>query len=160
MQANNKVIFLDVDGVLNDRFTEEKSPDGFIGVNHSMIDHLKTVVDQTGAAVVLTSTWKDEWSTNPDERSYDEAYLHKTLQSHGVHIADKTQDNTSDRGHGIVRYLESHPEIEKWVVIDDDVFFDFEECGIMDHLVRTRYGFGGLTNELAKQAILKLNAAA
>lgn len=156
----NKVIFLDVDGVLNDRFTEDRTPDGFIGLNHSMIDHLKAIVDQTGASVILVSTWKDEWDVNPDERSNDGEYLHDMLLGHGIRIFDKTQDNTSDRGHGIVRYLQSHPEIQKWIVLDDEVFFDYEECGIMDHLVKTRYGFGGLTNQLAKEAILKLNAAA
>lgn len=156
----NKVIFLDIDGVLNDVFTDERSPDGFIGLNPIMIDRLRLVIDQTGATVVLVSTWKNEWDVNPDERSTDGEYLHNTLQAHGVRIFDKTQDSTSDRGHGIVRYLQSHPEIQKWVVLDDQVFFDYEECGIIDHLVRTRYGFGGLTNQLAEEAILKLNAAA
>ena len=156
----NKVIFLDVDGVLNDRFTEDRSPDGFIGLNHTMVDHLKAIVDQTGASVVLTSTWKEEWDVDPNNRSKDGEYLHDTLLRHGIKIVDKTVDNTADRGHGIVRYLEAHPKIEKWVVLDDDVFHDFKECGIMNHLVRTRYGFGGLTYELAKQAIFKLNAAA
>ena len=155
-----KVIFLDVDGVLNDRFTEDRTPDGFIGLNHTMIDHLKSIVDQTGASVVLVSTWKEEWDADPANRSEDGAYLHDTLLKHGVRIIDKTTDRTADRGHGIVKYLEAHPEIDKWVVLDDDVFYDYQECGIMPHLVRTRFGFGGLTNKLAKQAILKLNAAA
>ena len=154
---NNKIIFLDVDGVLNDRFTEDRSPDGFIGLNHCMIDNLKSIVDQTGASVVLVSTWKSEWEKDIDRCSDDGAYLDKTLRMHGITIEDKTVDKVSNRGHGIAKYLEEHPEITKWIVLDDDVFYDYEPLGIMPHLVRTRYGFGGLTTKLAKEAIIKLN---
>ena len=156
----SKVIFLDVDGVLNDVQTDERSPDGFIGIDPLMVGHLKFVVDQTGANVVLTSTWKSEWDRDSSKRSDDGNYLHDTLLAQGVEIIDKTEDQVADRGHGIIRYLEAHPEIEKWIVLDDEVYFDFKECGIMEHLIRSRYAFGGLTNELANHAVFKLNAAA
>lgn len=152
-----KVIFLDVDGVLNDSSTDDRSPNGFIGLSSIMINNLKTVVDTTGACVVLTSTWKSEWDKNADNRKVDGAYLHDTLLSHGICISDKTEDQVSNRGFGIISYLKEHPEIDKWVVLDDDVFFDYKELGIMDHLVRTRFGFGGLTTELAKLVIAKLD---
>jgi hypothetical protein len=151
------VIFLDIDGVLNDAFTEDRTPDGFIGLNHTMIDNLKTIIDSTGASVVLTSTWKSEWDKKPDNRTVDGTYLHDTLLKHGVKISDKTVDRVSNRGFGIFTYLNEHPEIKQWVVLDDDIFFDYEEYGIMDHLVHTRFGFGGLTSELANLAISKLS---
>jgi len=152
----SKVIFLDVDGVLNDIATETKAPLGFIGLNDSMIKNLKKIVDITDAKVVLTSTWKSEWDENPDDRSTDGQYLNDKLEEFNIKIADKTTDKISDRGHGIRQYLANHPEIQKWIVLDDDIFHDYKECGIMPYLIHTSYYCGGLTEKLADKAIKKL----
>lgn len=152
----SKVIFLDVDGVLNDMATEEHAPYGFIGLSNVMIANLKRIVDATDAKIVLTSTWKNEWSPNPEERDKDGEYLHNKLLSQGLIISDKTIDKISDRGQGIRRYLEAHPEVKQWIVLDDDVFPDYEECGIRPHMIKTSFYVGGLTEKLADLAIKKM----
>ena len=38
-----KVIFLDIDGVLNDAYTDAKSPNGFIGLDDNKIECLKEI---------------------------------------------------------------------------------------------------------------------
>lgn len=152
----SKVIFLDIDGVLNDMTTEERAPYGFVGLSNYMIANLKRIVDLTDAKIVLTSTWKDGWGFNPDDRDADGEYLHSKLLAQGLVIADKTIDKISDRGHGIRGYLEAHPEIKKWIVLDDDIFPDYEECGIRPHMIKTSFYVGGLTEKLADLAIKKM----
>lgn len=149
----NKVIFLDVDGVLNCCDTEARSPMGFIGIGDRQMKCLKKVVDSTGAKIVLTSTWKSEWDIDPKKCEEDGAYLNSVFREYGLSIRDKTEDYVSDRGAGIVRYLKAHPEIASWVVLDDDIFGDYDEYGIMPHLVHTSFGYDGLTDSLADQAI-------
>lgn len=151
-----KVIFLDVDGVLNDGATDRSvshSPCGDTGLCHEMIENLAEIVRETGAKIVLVSQWKDEWDVNPEFRTEEGVYLDHMLKAHGLKISDKTTDRTADRGHGIVSWLSDHPDVRNWVVLDDDVSYDYEECGIFPHLVRTHYCYGGLTERMADQAI-------
>ena len=154
------VIFLDVDGVLNDRSTEDRTPCGFIGLEDSMIANLARIVEETEAEIVLTSTWKSEWEPHMKDCEPDGAYLSKRLKKHGLRIVDKTEDHISDRGAGIKKYLDTHPSIDNWVVLDDDVFRDYIKCGVMPHLVHTSYYCGGLTAELADRAISILEGGA
>ena len=51
-----KVIFLDVDGVLNDDYTADRSPAGFIGIDDGMVANLERIVRKTGAKIVLSSS--------------------------------------------------------------------------------------------------------
>ena len=54
-----KVIFLDVDGVLNSQQLFEKCEDDqLISVDEDNIKNLKTIVDATGAMIVLSSSWR------------------------------------------------------------------------------------------------------
>lgn len=146
------VIFLDVDGVLNDCSTKECAPSGCLGVDNIMLMNLKEIVRKTNAKVVLTSAWKSEWNT-PYFVGEDGAYLVQRLAEFGIHIDGRTEDRGFDRGTGIRRYLAEHPEVTSWVVLEDEVFEDYERCGIMEHLVHTKFYWGGLTKELANEAV-------
>ena len=152
-----KIIFLDVDGVLNDAFTKDRAPGGFIGLNHSMVSQLKRIIDATGAIVVLTSTWKDDWDPAGHDSTPDGKYLENVLKEHGITIADKTNDHISNRGEGISNYLASHTDVEAWIALDDDIFADYEKYGIMPHLIKTSFGYGGLSQAFANEAIYRLN---
>ena len=84
------------------------------------------------------------------------AYLDERLAEEGLRIIDKTEGSVSDRGHGIVDWLSKHP-VESWVVLDDDIFEDYDECGIMPHLVKTSFYDGGLKDKHVELAITLLN---
>ena len=56
-----KIIFLDIDGVLNYRGCKSKSPSGCYGIEQDKVKLLKNIVEQTNAKLVLTSTWKTDW---------------------------------------------------------------------------------------------------
>ena len=65
--------------------------------------------------VVLTSTWKH---MQEDEEDY--VYLVKNLDKYGIKILGKTvEERVNEREEGILAYLEMHPEIVDFVIIDD-----------------------------------------
>ena len=150
------IIFLDIDGVLNCGGTEELAPSGCIGVEDMMIRNLKKIVDDTGANIVLTSTWKSEWSKGADYKSEDFKYLENRLREFNITIFDKTDDHISNRGEGIKKYLRTHPEITNWIVIDD-IIFDDDDNEICEDFVNTDYSYRGLTFKLLLNEIEILN---
>lgn len=156
---SGKVIFLDIDGVLNDATTDQYTPAGFMGIDAYKVKLLRQIVEATGASIVLTSTWKTEWSLHKDFLARDGAYLNQMLADENLHISAKTTDQILDRGAGITRWLNLHPNVVSWIVIDDDVFLDFEEHGIMPHLVKTSF-YSGLTQDHVAQCIHMLNGGA
>ncbi len=151
---SRSIIFLDVDGVLNSDNTINRSPCGFIGVEDQYIHRLRSIVKQTEAEVILVSDWKDSWSDDPKTCNKDGAYLNRRLNENGIFIHGKTDDSSrgkdekSGRGLGIKKYLEANPDIEKYAILDDVVFSDYDE-DLQEHLVHT---FDGLTDDDAEKA--------
>ena len=136
----SKVIFLDIDGVLNGNFTIENAPSGAIGVDPKHIIILKEIIDETKAIVVLTSTWKlcfDDDNCNPYKAEDDGLYLIFQLAKYNICVAGRTIDPDNkliNRGSGIKKYLEEHPEITNYVILDDDMFPDYKD-ELIEHLV-------------------------
>ena len=64
----NKIIALDIDGVLNCDTTKARSPSGYIGVSDKLIKRLKKIVDDTGAKIVLSSDWRIDREESKDFR--------------------------------------------------------------------------------------------
>lgn len=155
-----KVIFLDVDGVLNCRSTEARCGH-YIGIDDDKVQRLRQIVDATGAVIMLVSSWKDGW-----DREYKEDqdalanYLDRKLNAAGMRILDKTEDNHHDRGAGILRWTEGRP-VESFVILDD-CLFDYREMGLLSRLVETTEGAddGGLQDVHVQRAIEILNATA
>lgn len=152
-----KVIFLDIDGVLN----EEKSRSrccGYKGIDDKKVGNLASIVKTTGAEIVLVSTWKEYWQkTDKAHQGMMANYLDKKLKKQGLTVLDKTEnlDRTSrqylSRGEGILLFLSTHG-VEKYVILDD-YQFDYDGCGLTENYVKTDNENGGLTEELALQAI-------
>lgn len=118
------VIFLDVDGVLNTKSTCVYAPSGvYVGVDEARVVVLSNAMKETRAdGVILTSTWK-----NMKKEDEDYIYLVNSLEKYGIKVLGKTEEErTSQREVGILQYLESHPEIEDFVILDDQ-HFGFED---------------------------------
>lgn len=149
-----KVIFLDVDGVLNCQKTEAKCR-GFIGVDSKKVKLLKKIVDATDAKIVLSSSWKiGWWKYHKEDQDQEGHYLDQKLKREGLRIIDKTTDPDCERrGEGILNWLDDHI-VESFVILDDEVF-DYEQCNIMDRLVKTSFydDDGGLQERHVEQAI-------
>lgn len=140
-----KVIFLDVDGVLNCAYSQSRAPHGCIGVDDDKVKVLRKIIDATDAKIVLVSTWKQSWSKNKECQDDDANYLDRKLAEEGLQILDKTTDQVIDRGAGIRRWLDKYGEnVDSWIVLDDDIFPDYVELDIIPHHVKTNFGGGGL----------------
>ena len=144
------IIFLDIDGVLNSYDTKDRFQ-GFVGIDDRLVAILKEIVDRTGAKLVLSSSWKSEWTNAPelanDERYDTGKYLDSKLSKYGLKILDKTKDEGINRGFGIRKWLDEH-EHGNWIVLDDEVFPDFALCGIQPlgkGTIREEERYGGIS---------------
>lgn len=149
-----KVIFLDVDGVMNS-FQNE-------WLDLKCVDNLYMIVKATNANVVITSSWRDGWFKEAEKKtlaSPEMAALENAMNDLGMDIYDKTRPQLPGRmdfrGNQIKDYLDDHPDIEGFVIIDDLYFPDFGQ--FEDRLVLTDFDDGGLTVEKAQEAIYILN---
>ena len=156
--VNIKVVFLDVDGVLNCQDTEETCGD-YIGIEDTKVTLLKQIIDATGAAIILISSWKEGWTSNPNFKiTQDElaTYLDKKLAKQGLVIQSKTFDGNSNRGKGIIRFIDKQKEIginiDKYIILDDEMF-DYLEVDIAEHLIKTSFCGNGLELKHVKRAI-------
>ena len=93
--------------------------------------------------------WEQE-----DKESQDPygTYLDTSLQEYGLTILAKTEDYGYNRGEGILDFLSDNP-VDSWIILDDEIFGDYEETGCLEHLVQTSWSHNGLTRTLADKAI-------
>ena len=111
------VVFLDVDGVLNTKKSCVHAPSGiYVGIDEARVEILSKIMKLYRIeGVVLTSTWKN--LKNDDE---DYIYLVKSLNKQGIEIFGKTEEKQErQRAEGVLSFLEAHPEIEEFVILDD-----------------------------------------
>ncbi len=155
-----KVIFLDVDGVLNCQSSKSRCADyrGIIGIDNDKVKRLRRIVETTKAKIVLCSSWKSRW-----ERVYKEDqgelanYLDRKLKRERLHIIDKTKDNGCDRGDGIIKWVGEH-NVESFIILDDDMF-DYESLDLASRVIKTSFyaDNGGLQDEHVELAIALLS---
>lgn len=120
-----KVIFLDVDGVLNNYYTLRRISDHFnetkellVELEEVMVERLSRIVKATDASIVLSSAWRVGWSRKGDHNRYCEE-LEMMLEKYGVEIIDKTEHLQKRRGDEIFEWLSRHDEVENYIIIDD-----------------------------------------
>lgn len=154
------VIFLDVDGVLNclSRWKElpNVSREG-TKLCPELTARLKRLVDATDARIVVSSTWRIAFM----------AELAGWLHRHGIRdrVIGRTPSGGSgstpggilvsapERGHEIQMWLDDHPEVQRFVILDDST----DMAHLSDRLVRTTWQ-DGLQDEHVEQAIEMLTA--
>lgn len=152
-----KVIFLDIDGVLNCNKSNSRCG-GFIGIDDIKVKLLAEIIKQTNAKIILASSWKLDWERfDKDIQSETGNYLDRKLKRQRLYIADKTTHYGSERGKEVSEFLQKH-QAEKWIVLDDEIFEDYEKFDILPHLVKTDFYNGGLQEHHAKIAINLLNS--
>lgn len=133
-----RVIFLDIDGVLNSWGTKERL-DGYIFIEPSKVELLKQLVDRTGAKIVLSSTWRHGWSDLDDGVETIDARLfiglRDKLKEYGLEFSGYTpiiDFGQRWRGAEIKKWIcEWQGElIESFVILDDldvDYLHPFED---------------------------------
>ncbi len=131
-----RVIFLDVDGVLNNlEFLKKRQKllrvykDMYLPrLDDNNFIVLKELVDKTEAKLVLSSSWRMFFNEDliPNDNSFDSPgrNLIEKLNSYGLSLDGRTELKGRHegylRGDFIRDYLEEHPLIDSFVILDDD----------------------------------------
>jgi hypothetical protein len=156
-----KVIFLDVDGVLNDQMWLRLYENGEI--DKERVARLAEIVKATSAVIVLSSSWRVLPDELDDMDKWVWRQLVEALHEYGMSIHDRTPVIGMDRPLEIKTWLDQHKgQVEAFVSIDDDFRKeDYAKYDIEDCLVKTSfYGvegvLGGLQDRHVEEAIRKL----
>lgn len=151
-----KIIFLDIDGVMNShRFDMERDDLDRI-TDPTRFELLRQIIDETGAEVVLTSSHRHGWSYHESACFGSGKKIFREFAEAGIRIYDKTPSLFTDRVLEIKEWLSDNPDAEEFVIIDDIQFGwqDFE-----DKVVKTNFRIGrGLEKKHVLAAIEILNA--
>ena len=128
-----KVIFLDIDGVLNSNFWNEdhqrEISDGKY-IDIEKVKLLSELVKKSGASIILHSGWRFWFDEDAQPTRSEAKYLTELLKSEGMIVAGMTPDLTTEeirkskrfsavKADEILTWLKDHPETENWVVLDD-----------------------------------------
>ena len=148
-----KLIFLDVDGVLNnvDTLDRIRPPEGgsYTGVDMVLVERLRKIVTVTDAHIVLSSTWR--------EYEYFKEILLEKLGDMALRVIGETPKlDWKSRSEEINAWIRIHTEVKinKFIVIDDLTCDDLDSFG--ESFIQTYYS-DGLTEELVKKCIEKLS---
>nr|DAP33686.1 MAG TPA: HAD domain protein [Caudoviricetes sp.] len=148
-----RVIFLDVDGVLNSSETRAKI-DGLKGVSKKNLRILRHIVARTQAKIVLTSAWNINFDEKLVPTTKAGMYLYHRLWENNLWIYDKVNDYGGNREQAVAEYVKKHNNLTDWVIIDDTHYGDYEKLN-PKHIVYTSPALG-LTKASATEAIVKL----
>lgn len=112
-----KVLFLDIDGVLNSSVGWERDkPNSWQYVTPECVTTLKWVLDTCpDVKIVVSSTWRRHFKIEAFRAMFDAIGLD------GDKIVGYTPMRMSDRlrGHEIQEYLDDHTDVTGFVIVDD-----------------------------------------
>ena len=177
-----KVIFLDIDGVLNgyNWYTYflfriirllhlfelwHKYYDTF-DVKRKYARRLSTICKKTGAKIVISSSWRGGWYIPYEEKSKRQKSLEDNINRFHLEVIGITpKDKDSKRGKEISQWLSEHPEVDRFIILDDEKFDMMEFYGKELIITSTNgdikglpYENTGLKRKHVKQAIKILNS--
>ncbi len=139
-----KVLFLDVDGVLNYSSAPERF-EGMLGISNSRIQLLGRLVSEIEELkIVVSSTWRKS------PKLFN--HLKERLEVIGVQVHDVTPDlwqrnRFVSRGHEVHHWLRRNPKVTVFACLDDDSDFLPDQ-----KLFRTDWRYG-LTEEIVEEMI-------
>lgn len=144
---NLKIIFLDIDGVLNsDEYFNNRVKEG---LNHPLTEfdplavaRLNKILEETDAKIVVSSDWR--WTNNLDTIFEEVGIKGK--------IYDRTGYRFGIRDEEVEDWLEKHNVVD-YVIIDDQHNFNKER---KQHFFRTKYN-DGLTDDIMNKIIKYFN---
>ena len=158
-----KVLFLDIDGVLNSNFWNEthqmEISDGIL-VDEEKVKLLSEILRTTQAKIVFHSGWKYWYNVDLHPLRYEAANLLSILEKYGLKIYDKTPDLATYeikinkkfsliKAAEILLWLEAHNDVNSYIVLDD---LDLHNDVILQHQIKTDSSVG-LSEENVIQAI-------
>ena len=157
-----KVIFLDIDGVLNsEEFLKNNETEM---IDRDNVSILKNIIDKTGAVIVMSSGWRLWFDDNMRPKDGYSQCLYDILCEFDIKLFGKTPDYSTEeirtkktfshvKAKEISAWLSEHESIEKYVVLDD---LNLKNEEINSHLVRTNAQVG-ITEDDALHVIDMIN---
>lgn len=137
---NTRVLFLDYDGVVNTPMWNEKGTkcsfnyprDNKVN-NFQAVQWVSEFCQKCNYSIVVTSTWRKD-------RNWKECLINAGLREY-IEILGCTDITDNSRGEEIKQYLEQHPKIKYYIIVDDDNDMLPEQ---QSHFVKTdtSIGFG------------------
>lgn len=137
-----KIIFLDIDGVLNGynkwtyliiniskklhiptRIVSKKL--AIFEVKEKYVKRLSKIVKKTGAKIVMSSSWRGGYWRTPYEKMWkDQKILYDLLHKYNIEVIDITPNNQNGiREKEIKQWLnDTNLIIDKFVILDDESF--------------------------------------
>lgn len=164
----SRVIFLDIDGVLNSNFwnaAHQKEISGGMLIDLEKIRLLGKLVRHTGAEIILHSGWKFWFDPGLKPLRKEAAYLQRQMQREGLVIAGTTPDHSTEeirkskkfslvKAGEILAWLDEHKEVDQWIVMDD---LDLHDPRIEIHQLRTDPDTGLTDEDVHKAEAMLLN---
>src|SRR3954453_15798640 len=149
-----KIIFLDIDGVLNCDKTPNPRNFPYI-VDKKLRGGFKKLLERTGARVVLSSTWR-----------CDPVGLF-AAKHWGVPFIDVCPDKPkSSRRREMFAWLKNHPKVTRYIVLDDEdddlddfpLFQPSRSTGLTMEIVRAaeKYLNGETDQDMRASAVVRL----
>lgn len=123
-----KVIFLDIDGVLNGHEWDDEAKS--CSIRRECVKHLCRVVRETDAKVVISSAWR-YMILGGDMTDRGFGYMlrtHGLISGHpgpvviGHTEPDQIVNCPEERALQVREWLANHPDVKSYVVIDDEDF--------------------------------------
>lgn len=158
----DKIIFLDIDGVLNCSKTFDESSgikkaynqllkdktdyhlllqETLLDIDIDKLSLLKNITDLTDAKIVISSSWRLL-------RLYP--LVEEYLITYGLPVVGTTK-KMKNRGEEINNFIEEN-QVKRYVILDDEIFEDFTEEQKYN-LVKTSFYLEGLNEEYTNDAI-------
>ena len=153
-----KIVFLDIDGVLNSLNYRRR-----MGMQYfsDMIDRrkmplLKKIVEATNAKIVLSTTWRKYWNEGESQLDPAGENINRIFGEYGMSVYSKTPVlENSGRAAEIKAWLRRNPYVEGFVILDDK---DFGwPADLRAHFIRTDLNGDGLEEAQVREAIAVLN---
>ena len=165
-----KVIFLDIDGVLNytQWYVSDRNPGNINGqegdIDPLCIERVLRICKETGAKVVISSDWRISWEgtlmrlermglTRDIVIDKTPELIWTRMSMHDYMLSEEDEDYEFSRGREVDLWLEAHPECTNFVIIDDRMDFTDEQ---EPHFVKVN-PMCGLTDDNVDIAIMILN---
>ena len=152
----SRVLFLDIDGVLNSNFGNNKRQ---TEISDEKIKLLAYLVRETNSKIILHSGWRFWFDSELKPLCKEASTLVELLEKEDLHIKGVTPNLTTEeirktkkfslaKADEILLWINSHNDVTEWVVLDD---LDLHNPQIEQHQVKPDQTVG-LTLENVKQA--------
>lgn len=156
-----RILFLDIDGVLNSNFwndSHQKEISNGTLIDEDKIKILAQLVKKTDAKIILHSGWRFWFDSELKPLRAESKRLIEMLANEELIIDGVTPDLTTEeirktkkfslvKADEILMWLKSHDDVVSWVVLDD---LDLQNIHIEQHQVKTNPQIGLTIDDIKK----------